>query len=86
MAVLPGSYFFIPEKELAWGRMKKEILITIMAILAITGLETLALIKGVNGALFGLVITIIAGLAGYNVKELMRRTTIKKNGGKNDKQ
>lgn len=66
--------------------MKKEILITIMAILAITGLETLALIKGVNGALFGLVITIIAGLAGYNVKELMRRTTIKKNGGKNDKQ
>lgn len=50
--------------------MKDETIITISAITAIIILEAVALIKGINGALFGLVIAAVAGLAGYEIKKI----------------
>ena len=40
-------------------------IITLIAILAITTLETIALYKGINGALLSLAFTAIAGLGGF---------------------
>lgn len=42
----------------------------IIAILCITTLEVIAMILGVNGALFGLAIAAIAGLGGYEIHKL----------------
>jgi len=47
-----------------------KIKITITAILVIAYLETLAILKGIDGYLFGLVIAVISGLAGYKIKTL----------------
>lgn len=41
---------------------------TLAAIIAITGLESLALCKGINGAVFGIAIASLAGLGGYEIK------------------
>lgn len=43
----------------------------IVAMLCIAGLEALALIKGINGAIFGVAITALAGLGGYEIKVLI---------------
>jgi len=40
----------------------------IVAIVCIAGLEALAMVKGVNGALFGIAIAAISGLGGYQIK------------------
>jgi len=40
---------------------------TIIAIVAITILESIALLKGVNGALLSICIAAIAGLGGYEI-------------------
>jgi len=42
----------------------------IIAMVCIAGLEALAIMKGVNGATFGLVIAALAGLGGYEAKIL----------------
>jgi len=42
----------------------------IVAIICIAGLEALAMVKGINGALFGIVVAAIAGLGGYEAKVL----------------
>lgn len=42
----------------------------IIAIICIAGLEVVALINGVNGALFGIAIAAISGLGGYRIKTL----------------
>jgi len=42
----------------------------IVAIVAILILESIALIKGVNGAIMGIVIAALAGLGGYEAKVL----------------
>lgn len=42
----------------------------IVAIVCITILEVTALVKGVDGAVFGLAITALAGLGGYELKIL----------------
>jgi len=42
----------------------------IVAMLCIVGLEALALVKGINGAVFGIVIAALAGLGGYEIKVL----------------
>ena len=42
----------------------------IVAMLCIAGLEALALIRGIDGALFGIVVAAIAGLGGYEIKVL----------------
>jgi len=40
----------------------------IVAMICIAGLQALALIKGVNGAIFGVAIAALAGLGGYELK------------------
>lgn len=45
--------------------MKETIII---AIACITILESIALMKGVDGAIFGIAIAAISGLVGYQVK------------------
>ena len=40
----------------------------LVAMVCITGLEALALIKGIDGAVFGIVIAALAGLGGYELK------------------
>ena len=42
----------------------------IVAMLCIVGLEALAILKGVDGATFGIVIAALAGLGGYEIKAL----------------
>lgn len=42
----------------------------IVAMICIAGLEALAMIKGVDGAVFGIVVAALAGLGGYEVKVL----------------
>lgn len=42
----------------------------IVAIIAIAGLEVLAIFQGINGAVFGIVVAAIAGLGGYEIKVL----------------
>ncbi|GAI55788.1 unnamed protein product [marine sediment metagenome] len=56
--------------------MKDETKIIITAITAIALLEALALYTGLDGALFGLVVAVISGLAGYEIKTAL--TQIKK--------
>ena len=42
----------------------------IIAMICIVTLEVVALIQGVNGAVFGIVIAALAGLGGYEIKVL----------------
>ncbi len=49
----------------------------IVAMVCIAGLEALALVKGVNGTVFSLVVAALAGLGGYELKVLLE----KKRGG-----
>ena len=42
----------------------------VIAMLCITALEVAALLKGVDGAVFGFVIAALAGLGGYEIKVL----------------
>jgi len=47
--------------------------IPIVAMAFITLLEVVALLQGINGAVFGLVIAALAGLGGYEIKVLKDR-------------
>lgn len=42
----------------------------IVAMVCIVTLEVIALLQGVNGAVFGFVIAALAGLGGYEIKVL----------------
>lgn len=44
-----------------------------LAIIVIALLQVIALIVGVDGAVFGIVIAVIAGLAGYKIKPPSRK-------------
>ena len=50
--------------------MNDKTIITITGIGSIVVLESIALFNGIDGALFGLVIAAISGLAGYKIKEI----------------
>ena len=50
----------------------------IVAIVCIAALEVIALLQGINGAVFGIVIAALAGLGGYEIKVLQE----KRKGGK----
>ena len=50
--------------------MRASIVVQILAILAIAGLEALAINKGLNGTTFAVTTAVIGGIAGYNVKNL----------------
>ncbi len=42
----------------------------LIVVLCITGLEIIALIKGVDGQVLSIVVGLLAGLAGYKIREL----------------
>ncbi len=48
-------------------KMKAEHLVTLTAIICITFLEVVALLKGVDGQVLSTVFAVIAGLGGYAV-------------------
>lgn len=49
--------------------MKDETAIILVAILALTVLEISALLMEINGQLFSFICILIAGLAGYKIKD-----------------
>jgi len=51
--------------------MPKEIYPTILAIISISAMEIVALLKGIDGALLLPVVGIVSGLGGYSVKGLL---------------
>ena len=53
--------------------MRDNTKIKITAIGSIALLETLALYKGIDGVLFSMVIAVIAGLAGYQIRNIWER-------------
>ena len=53
----------------------------IVAIICLFGLEVVALLKGVDGVLLGIVVAAIAGLGGYKTKAVIDKAR----GGKHDK-
>lgn len=50
----------------------------IVAMICIAGLEALALIRDINGAVFGIVVAALAGLGGYELKVLANKRKEKK--------
>lgn len=48
-------------------------IVTLVAILSIAGLEALALHKGIDGQLFSLTLAAIAGIAGFNLRDILTR-------------
>ena len=53
--------------------MADKNIVICVAIAALVILETVALCKGINGALFAGVIAVIAGLAGYTIPSLLKK-------------
>jgi len=49
--------------------MEDKSWISCLAIIALTMLESVALLKGLDGALFGLIVAAVAGLAGYEIRK-----------------
>ena len=47
-------------------------IITIVAILGIVVLESIALAKGINGVMFGTALSVIGGIAGYTLKNKIK--------------
>jgi len=47
--------------------------VPIIAIISIATLEAIALLKGIDGALFGIAIAAISGLGGYQIKSLQTK-------------
>lgn len=47
-------------------------LAVVAAIASVTILESIALLRGVDGALFGLALVVVGGLGGASVAELVR--------------
>jgi len=45
----------------------------IVAMICIAGLEALALVRGIDGAVFGIVVAALAGLGGYELKVLQSK-------------
>jgi len=50
-----------------------NIIVSIVAIVAIMIMQVFALYKGVDGYMYGTAIAAVAGIAGYNVKKLIDR-------------
>jgi hypothetical protein len=46
----------------------KDNYVVALAICCLTMLEVVALLKGIDGSLFGLIVATIAGLAGYHIR------------------
>jgi len=53
--------------------MKDETMITIVAIVTIGCWEAIALHNGVNGALLAMAFAIVGGLAGYEIRGMIKK-------------
>jgi len=53
--------------------MEDKSIMTIVAMILIAILEVCAMLKGVDGYLFGVVIAVISGLAGYKIKSMLEK-------------
>ncbi|GAI02702.1 unnamed protein product [marine sediment metagenome] len=53
--------------------MPKEIIVEVVAILAIAGLITVAMLQGINGVLLSIGTAAIAGLAGYTIPKIKKK-------------
>jgi len=54
--------------------MQREPKVIITAIICIAILEIIALLKGIDGTYFSLVLAVIGGLAGYGIKSIKKPT------------
>lgn len=54
------------------AQRRQTVILSLVAIIAITLLETIALFKGVDGAYFGLAIAGIAGAAGFTIRGFLK--------------
>ncbi|RLE08945.1 hypothetical protein DRZ78_00015 [Candidatus Aerophobetes bacterium] len=54
------------EKE----KLRLKTMQAMVAIIALTILESIALLKGLDGVLFSFVVAVISGLGGYNIKKI----------------
>lgn len=52
---------------------KRPIAVTVTAIVAITVLEAIALLKNIDGTLMATVVAAIAGLGGYTLGQVMKQ-------------
>lgn len=52
---------------------KRPVAVTITAIVAITVLEIVALLKGIDGTLMATVVAAIAGLGGYTLGQVLKQ-------------
>lgn len=50
--------------------MKDNTIKSCMAIACLTAIELFALYKGINGAVFGVVVALISGLGGYTLAKV----------------
>jgi len=53
--------------------MEDKTIMTIVAMILIAILESVAMMKGIDGYLFGVVVAVISGLAGYKIKAVMEK-------------
>lgn len=53
--------------------MKKPDIVVITAIISLTILELTAIIRGLDGYLFSLIVVAIAGIAGYKMPDVIKR-------------
>lgn len=51
----------------------KNILVLITALLCLTALEVTAMIKGLDGYLFSLIVIAIAGIAGFKMPDIIKK-------------
>ena len=56
----------------------KSLVVPVIAILTLGGLETVALLNGINGALFSGVTATIGGIGGYSVYKRKAEKEVKK--------
>jgi len=52
----------------------KEIIVPITAMLCIVGLEVVAVMNNIDGAILSLAVAAVAGLGGYEIKVLREKT------------
>lgn len=50
----------------------RKYIVPLVAILSIAGLETVAVLSGIDGAAFGVAVATIGGICGYWLKSLRR--------------
>jgi len=58
--------------------MKNKLIISCLAIIVLGAMECFALSKGIDGALFGSVIALIGGIAGYTIKSKVTKDKAQK--------